>query len=338
MKIKVAIIGAGRMGQRHAEAYKKIKNVEIIGFYDKLGKNANDLAKKFKVKKLTLQQILKDKTIEAVNVCTPNFDHAKMTISALNSGKHVLVEKPMATNLKDCNEMINAAKKNKVNLMVGQTYRFYPSSIITKKIIDKKNIGKIKIIQIQSLDPGFISGQKKMPTWYNKKESGGGVIFDLIHVVDLLRYWLNSEILEVSVPLIEKIDKKASAEQMTLVVLKFKNGTAVSLMAVAPSWGIRDTGIKIVGEKGLLYTRYGEEVKVGNKKWKQYDFPFKSRNTNYKHNLAGFINELQEFIDSINEKRKPSVSGNDGKANVLGILSIYQAAKKSKSRQVKIKR
>ena len=330
MKTKVAIIGAGRMGQRHAEAYKKIKNVELVGFADNIKKNADTLAKKFKTKTLTINEILSNNNINAVNICTPNIDHAKITIKVLNSGKHVLVEKPMAINLTDCDRMIKAAHKNKVNLMVGQTYRFYPSSIAAKKIIDSNQIGKIKFAQIHMVDPGFITGQKKMPNWFRKKKSGGGVLFDMIHLVDLLREWFKSEISQIYVPSIGKIDQKATAEQMSFIFIKFENGVSVSIMSVAPSWGIRDTGIKLIGKKGALYVTYGEEVKIGKKNWKQVNFPFKAKNATFEHNLMGFRNELLEFIKSIKENRIPLVSGQDGRKNLEVVLAMYESNKLNK--------
>ena len=335
MKIRVAIIGAGRMGQRHAEAYKMIKDVELVGFADNITKNANGLAKKFKVEALTINQILSDDTIDAVNVCTPNIDHAKISIKVLNSGKHVLVEKPMAISLADCDKMINAAHKNNVKLMVGQTYRFYPSSIAAKKIIDTKQIGEIRIVQIHGIDPGFITGQKKIPQWFGKKELGGGLLFDMVHAVDLLRDWTKSEISHVYVPLIDKIDENVTAEQMGLVIIKFRNGVSVTIMSVAPSWGIRDTGIKLIGKKGVLSVTYGVEVKVGKKIWKKYEFPFKAKNPTYEHNLMGFINELSEFIKSIKEDRAPLVTGEDGKKNLAVILAMYESHKLNKLIKIK---
>lgn len=327
MKIRIAIIGAGRMGQRHAEAYKKMKEVEIVGFTDKIEKNAKKLAKKFNCETLTVNQILLDNTIEAVNICTPTIDHAKITIKMLNSGKHVLVEKPMAMNLEECNRMIYASQKNNVNLMVGQTYRFYPSSITAKKIIDTGQIGKIRLAQIHGIDPGFIKGQKRMPQWFGKRSLGGGILFDMVHIVDLLRDWFKSEVSWVYVPSIYKIDKNATAEQMGLVTIKFKNGISVSIMALAPSWGIRDSGIKIIGEKGVLQVTYGEEVKVGKNSWKEYKFQFKAKKATYEHNLRGFINEFSEFVKSVKEKRTPLVSGQDGKINLAVILAMYKSHK-----------
>ena len=286
---------------------------------------------------LTLDEILSDDCIDAVNICTPNADHAKISIKMLNGGKHVLVEKPMAIKIKDCDKMIEIAKKNNLNLMIGQTYRFYPSSILAKKIINDKKIGKIKLAQIHGIDPGFIKGQDKMPKWFGEKKSGGGLIFDMIHMVDLLTNWFESNICEVYVPLMDKINKKINSEQITLINLKFENGIAVSIMGMAPSWGIRDSEIKLIGEKGMLSVSYGIEVKVGKKTWKTYEFPHKAKNPTYEHNLQGFVNELSEFISSIRENRNPIVTGEEGRKNLMVVLSMYESYKLNKLIKIKSK-
>ena len=128
----------------------------------------------------------------------------------------------------------------------------------------------------------------------------------------------------------DKIDESATAEQMGLGILTFKNGAVASIMPVAPTWGIRDTGVKLIGKKGTLYVTYGEEVKVGKKNWKHYSFAHQASKATYAHNLQGFINELSEFVSSIVQKRQPKVTGEDGKKNLKVILSMYESYKKGK--------
>ncbi|MDE2590078.1 MAG: Gfo/Idh/MocA family oxidoreductase [Patescibacteria group bacterium] len=330
MKIKVGIIGSGRMGERHADAYSHLSDVELVGFSDSVTEKSELLAKKFKKKSFSMEEMLDDKSIDAIDVCTPNSFHAQNAILSLKSGKHVLVEKPMATNLADCDKMIEQAKKSKLILMVGHTYRFYPSSLKAKEIIDSGEIGSIRLVLEYSIDPGQIPGKGKTPDWAMKKEMGGGVFFDAIHAVDKLRFWLNSEVSSVSVPIMDKIDDSSSAEQMGLVTLMFSNGAVATLMPIAPSWGIRDTGCKIIGKKGSLYVTYGEEVKVGKKEWKHYTFDHQAKNATYEHNLQGFINEFSEFIDSIKKNRKPSVTGEEGKKNLRVVLAMYESFEKRK--------
>lgn len=330
MKIRVGILGSGRMGERHADAYSHLKDVEVVGFADTVDERSQLLAQKFRKKSFSVAEMLEDKSIHAIDICTPNALHTENAIASMKSGKHVLVEKPMATNLADCDKMIREAAKSKVNLMVGHTYRFYPSSLKAKEIIDSGEIGDIRMVLDYGVDPGQIPGKGKTPAWALKKEMGGGVFFDTIHAVDKLRFWLNSEVSSVFVPIMDRINSKSSAEQMGMATLVFYNGAVATLMPVSPSWGIRDTGCKIIGKKGVLYVTYGQEVKVGKKEWKYYEFDHRAKKATYEHNLQGFITELSEFVDGIKKRRKPSIPGEEGKKNLRVVLAMYESFEKKR--------
>lgn len=128
----------------------------------------------------------------------------------------------------------------------------------------------------------------------------------------------------------DKINDSSKVEQMGLITLKFLDGSAASIMPIVPSWNIRDRGLKIIGKTGALFVKYGEEIKVGQKNWKQYNFKYKSSPPSYEHNLQGFVNELSEFVQSIKEKRTPLVSGIDGRKNLQIILAMYESFKTKK--------
>ena len=253
MVVKIGILGCGRMGQRHAEAYAKISDANVIAFADVDVQKAGILAEKFHKKSVLISELFTDPSIDAISICTPNSLHFENSITALKNGKHVLVEKPMALSLSDCDEMNRVAKENNLNLMVGQTYRYYPSSQKAKAIIDSGEIGEIKLIMGYGLDPGSLPGKTKTPDWALNSKFGGGVFFDAIHGIDLFRYWTNSEISSVYVPIMDKLFDDFSAEQLGIATLTFSNGVVATIMPVAPTWGIRDTGIKIIGKKGALY-------------------------------------------------------------------------------------
>ncbi len=328
--LRVGIIGAGRMGVRHAEAYSKIKGAKLVGIADIKFSRAKKMAKEFQIEAYSVEKLLGNKMVDVIHVCSQTSAHAKNTIDALNSGKHVLVEKPMATSIKECKKMIQTAKKNHLNLMVGQTYRFYPSSIKTKEIIDSGKIGKVMMVLDYGIDPGQLKNRGKVPSWALDSKLGGGVFYDTVHSIDKLRFWLKSDISEVYVPLMNKLHKTSKAEEIGCANLIFKNGIVAVLMPISPSWGIRDTETKIIGEKGALYTTYGEEVKVGRKKWTEYSFKFQSKPAIYDHNIQGFVNEISEFIESIKKSKRPIVSGHDGMKNLQVVIAMYQSFKKKK--------
>ena len=329
LKIRTGIIGSGRMGERHANACSFIRSADVVGFADVDSGKSELLARKFHKKSYSIQEMLEDDSIDTIHVCTTNQSHAENSIAALRSGKHVLVEKPMATTLYDCDRMISAAEKSHLNLMVGHTYRFYPSSLKVKQILDGGNIGSIKAVIDYAVDPGQIPGQKKTPHWLLSKRHGGGILFDVIHSVDKLRFWLKSEVVSAYVPLIYS-DRHSNIEKISLALLNFSNGVSASIMPVAQITRVRDVGTKIIGTKGVLYTRYGEEVKVGKSNWKNYRFDHMAKNASYLHNLQGFINEISEFILSIKNKRQPMITGQEGKKNLEVVLCMYESYKKKK--------
>ena len=106
--MNVAIIGCGSIArQRHAYEYSLNKDVKIVGFFDYVESRAKEMAKEFNAKVYpTLESLLEDKNVDSVSVCVANSFHSDITIKALRSGKNVLCEKPMATNLEDCISMV----------------------------------------------------------------------------------------------------------------------------------------------------------------------------------------------------------------------------------------
>ena len=124
--MKVGIIGCGKIAQvRHIPEYLENPDVEIVGYYDWNADRAAELAAQFGGKAYSTEdELLADKEMDAVSVCVANNAHAKVTIKALNAGKHVLCEKPMAVTLEECMDMVKAADENGKYLMIGQNQRF----------------------------------------------------------------------------------------------------------------------------------------------------------------------------------------------------------------------
>lgn len=331
LKIRIGIIGSGRMGMRHAGAYKKIPNAEVIGFSDQFPQRSKSLAKSFNTNHFSINDLISNESVDLIHVCTPNESHAKYAISSMKNGKHVLVEKPMALSVSDCKKMITTSKKMNVKLMIGHTFRFYPSSISTKKILTSKIIGTpLTILDYGLFSPGLIP-KKQRPSWDKKSRFDTDIILDSIHSIDKLRFWLNSEISSVYTSQIKKIEKSSPFKQLGNITLNFQNGCAATIIVAESPWGMTDNSSKIIGTKGILYVKYGEEVKVcTNSKWKHYKFKFQSSPPSFDHNLQGFVNEFSEFINCIKKNSNPPVSGMDGMKNFSVVMAIYESFKKKR--------
>jgi predicted dehydrogenase len=152
--IKVAIIGAGGISDQHIQAYMKFKDrcqiVAIADLYpEKAAKKADSHGLDIPHFK-NLQRLLESEEVDLVSICTPPFAHAEGTINSLNAGAHVLLEKPMATSLSECDEMLAAAKKNDCLLSVMAQNRFKRPLMKLKQVLDSGLIGKIIHAQVDS--------------------------------------------------------------------------------------------------------------------------------------------------------------------------------------------
>ena len=143
--INIGIIGCGKITQvRHLPEYAENPQAHLTGLYDINQSRAEELTRKYGGKAYSsIEEMLTDPEIDAVSVCTSNATHAQITIQALEAGKHVLCEKPMATTLKDCEAMAAAAKKNGKHLMIGHNQRLAEAHALGKKLIDQGIIGRI---------------------------------------------------------------------------------------------------------------------------------------------------------------------------------------------------
>ena len=187
-KIKVAIVGTGNISESHIHGYLNNPNVELYAFCDIRKERLEEMGKKYGVTRLYTDEAEMLKAlpeIDAVSVCTWNSAHAPCTIAALRAGKHVLCEKPMATNAAEAREMLRAAKENGKLLMIGFVRRFGNDCKIIKDFVDNGFFGDIYYTKAT-----YIRRNGSPGGWFGNKEfSAGGPLIDLgVHITDLTRY------------------------------------------------------------------------------------------------------------------------------------------------------
>ena len=187
--LKVGIIGMGHMGKKHINSYKNIDNVGIGAVNDV---RINELKDKFDLKGIKtyekLEDLLNDKDIDFVDICLPTFLHKEYTIKALDAGKHVICEKPMAMNVEECDAMIGAQKKSGKFLMIAQCIRFWNEYEILKHYVSQNKFGRLLSLYL------LRACQTPSWSWNNWLAQGsksGGAILDLhVHDVDMVNYLL----------------------------------------------------------------------------------------------------------------------------------------------------
>ena len=193
--IKIGMIGCGGIANsKHMPSLSKVADCEMVAFCDIVVERAEKAAKTFGTPDAKVyadyKELLKDPEIEVVHVCTPNRSHSFITVDALEAGKHVMCEKPMAINSAEAQKMLDAAKRTGKKLTIGYQNRFRDDSLFLKKEAEDGTFGDIYYAKATALR------RRAVPTWgvfLNEYEQGGGPLIDIgTHALDLTLWTLNN--------------------------------------------------------------------------------------------------------------------------------------------------
>jgi len=307
--IRVGVIGCGKIAQiRHIPEYLDNDKVKLVGLYDRTLERAKALTEKYNlIHYIDYHDMLNDDNIDAVSICVSNNLHAEITIEALNHGKHVLCEKPMATNLEDCLLMLKTAKENNKKLLIAHNQRLTKAHVYAKKLIEDKILGDCLTFRTTfghsgpetwSINPG-------LNTWFfNKDTASMGALGDLgIHKTDLINYILNDEIIEVKASL-ETLDKKYESGEPVLVddnaicIYKTRKGAIGTMSASWTFYGPEDNSTVIYGTKGIMriYDDERYSIRVFLRNGEKINFDLEGIQTNDNQTKSGVIDE---FVDCL---------------------------------------
>lgn len=221
-KLRIAIVGCGAVVEQFYIPALKKAGVNVTAFIDLDVDRATQFAKKFKAKSGNdFNNLVND--FDAAIISLPHFLHAPISIDLLNKGKHVLVEKPMALNINECDSMISAAENNQKVLAVGNFRRNYKNGIWLKNLLQSGELGTITGFSF--IDGCIYSWPVKTDSFWKKEKAGGGVLFDTgAHTVDQFVYWLGeAEVLEY------KDDSFGGVEADCFIKLRTQSGTEGSI-------------------------------------------------------------------------------------------------------------
>src|SRR5271170_319554 len=191
-KLRLAIIGLGGISETQIRALLPMPDVQIVAGVDPKTDRLEAIKNKYGVHDLytDYREMLREIKPDAVSICTPNKLHAPMTITSLRAGAHVITEKPMAMNPKECQAMIDAAHKARRKLMIGFQYRFHPATQMLRRARDEGAFGKILFVRCQALR------RRGIPNWgvFGQKElQGGGPMIDIgVHVIEMAHFTMGS--------------------------------------------------------------------------------------------------------------------------------------------------
>ena len=343
MVVNWGVVGCGGIARRRTipEGIVPAKNSKLIAVMDANNAIAQEMAKTLKVKCYrSEEELLSDPEINAVYIATPAYLHYPQTMKALHAGRHVLVEKPLATSLTECEAMVVGAEEEELNLGVGYMMRFHGLHQKLRKMLAEGKLGKP------------VLGRAQLSCWYPPIEGawrqdpiqgGGGSFIDMgNHLLDVLEYIFASPVSEISC-FTGRLIQSYPVEDSSLTMVRFKNG---ALGIVDAFFSIPDNSsrnmLEIYGSTGSILAEGTIGQSPGGKvraflegEAKTYDarqarpaeegmpVEFTPVNT--------YQAEIEEFAAAIIENRKPQVSGEEGLWSQKLVLAAYESARTGRS-------
>lgn len=309
--LNIGLIGCGSIAQAvHLPVLSRLPGVRVVGLAEM------DPARLASAQRLTpratgfadYRELLAKTQAEVVIVCAPTALHAEVGIATLQAGKHLYLEKPIATNLADADRLVDAWGKSGVRAMLGFNYRFHPAHVAARELIEAGRVGEP--VAVRSI---FSSSGGEQPAWKTSRATGGGVLLDLgSHHFDLLPFLLGSPIREVQA----NLRSVTSEDDCAAVTLRFDNGALAQSLFLFGA--VQQDQVEIVGTRGRwMIDRLPRWRNVVGRVWPGA------------RNEPSYAKALAHFFESIRTGRAPSPSLVDGQRS----LAVALAAEESHRRR-----
>lgn len=343
---KIGIIGCGKIAQvRHIPELYANPKAQIVGYYNPTRSRAEEMAAKYGGKVYdTVDALLADDEIEAVVISLANVAHAEVSIKALESGKAVLCEKPMATTLAECEAMVAAANKANKPLMIAQNQRLTKAHQMAKKMIDEGRIGRVVTFRTTfghggpetwSINPG-------KGTWFfDKQKAAMGAMADLgIHKTDLIQYLLGQNVVLVKAVLttLDKTDATGqliSVDDNAICIYTMEDGAIGTMTVSWTHYGAEDNSTILYGTKGIMriYDNPAFAIEIIGQDGKREQLDVEAIQTNDNQTSSGMSDLFIEVLESGATQDFPISA-----ASVLPAMRVIFAAIESdrEGREVKV--
>jgi predicted dehydrogenase len=337
--INVAIIGTGSISRQHIEGFLAFPNrCKIIRMIDIMEGKAVQSIQDHKfdsIISLSYEDAINDPAVDLVSICTPPFEHAKIAVAALNAGKHVIVEKPMAASLEECDAMITAAKKNDKVLSPVAQNRFRNPMVNLKKILDSGKAGRIVHAQI---DSHWWRGYSYYDLWWRgtwQKEGGGCTLNHAVHHIDMLG-WMIGLPQKVTAVLSNVSHDNAEVEDISIAILQYGASELCAQGALAQ---ITSSVVHHGEEQQIVFqcekARVSAPWKTAASMPQSNGFPV--RNETLENELTTMYQEIpllahiahtgqiDNVLTAIETNGMPLIQGIDGRRTIELITAIYKA-------------
>lgn len=341
--VKYGIIGTGGAWAFHKAAFKTNPKIKLTSVYDINEKKADRVARSFKCDSYQDIGEFFDSDIDAVLIMVPHFLHSKYVIEAAKAAKHILCEKPMATTLEECDEMIEAANKSGVKFMIAENHRFLPAHQYIKDALDKELIGDVFLVRAYE-GVNEIPNLMKKGFWKGHPiKAGGGALMDMgAHKFATLNWILNDTVESAYAWLTKQIiNIEEKAEDNAMAFLKFKGGIIAEVVVSFTVTSEITNTMEIYGSKGAILENhmYGLPIRIQSFHdemreknlfgvWHQPKIEHKAFPMYY--NISANI-EDDYFTDCILEDKMPEFTPEQARESIATILMCYLSAKIGKT-------
>jgi len=338
-----AIIGCGMIAGFHARAIKDVRGAKLIACFDMNAASADRLAESTGCKPYhDLDEMLADPKIEVVTIGTPSGAHMDPAVKAAEAGKHVIVEKPLEITLARCDAIIDACRRNKVQLSTIFPSRFHASSLEIKRAIEGGRFGKlavgdsyVKWFRSQAYyDSGAWRG-----TW--QLDGGGALMNQAIHSVDLLS-WFMGPVVEIRAQTATLAHERIAVEDTAMATVRFESGALGVIEATTAAYPGYLKRIEISGSEGSAAMEEEDIVRWDFARPDKRDKLVAEQMQARKSTGGGASDpaaighhghalQFQDVLTAIKKGRAPAIDGQEGRRSVEIILGVYKAAETGKA-------
>lgn len=335
--LNVAIVGTGNIAPMHIDGLLQFPDrCKIVALCDIYPEKAEAMKKKYNLDceifddhKKMLESGVK---IDLVHICTPPYVHAEIAINSMNAGKHVIVEKPMAASLAECDEMLEAEKRNKVVMSCIAQNRFRNSIYKLKKTADSGIAGKICCVHVNSY---WWRGHSYYDLWWRglwDKEGGGPTLNHAVHHIDMLNWIEGSLPEEVTAMLANVMHDNSEVEDLSIAVLRYKDGSLAQVTSSVVHHG-EEQGLVLQCADAKISAPWDVKAEIS----RPNGFPVNGGNKDLTSKIEEFYNgisdlayeghagQIEDVLNAIENGTRPLITGIDGRRTIELITAIYKA-------------
>jgi len=336
---RLGITGSGFMGQTHAEAASKLEELKVVAVAG--GSRAPKMAETYGLRvEDSARSLARRQDVDAIVITTPHHIHVSEALEAIENEKHLLIEKPMATSVQDCDRILEAAERKGVVVAVGYHQRFRQNVAEACKLIRSGVLGPVLTVQVSMPFPiSVLRGEGVLGStwaWWSDPASLGHIINGGPHAIDVLRWSMRSEVATVSA-LCRTFCQDAPVENTTMALMSFTNGALCTLfstsVAAPPNFPGEEFRFRIMGSQGLMdLDAYGELRIATDGQWRtvctQPPVGYQSAKTIFNPvRMESYQKQLLAFVQKIRGQDAEVGSGLDGRAGAEACLAMLESSK-----------